>query len=201
MRAGRNNPCTVRLADDEHLTRRAFALKVRAGYVVIHNTSTTKPLVVRPPIGEDHVVAPGSATTSLPHRTFGIVLAGSRGDVAVHVDAQATNSSARAARAARESLGRPATRVPCASGVAGYQDAEPAAPDRRPTARVSTPPPVMGRCRGGPRWAAGDSNPEPMDYRHRGLGRGRCAGQLMFLGRVRQHRPARLLYFTAVRLR
>jgi hypothetical protein len=89
LTAGRSTSCAVRLPDDEHLSRRAFALTVLDGYVLIHNTSTSKPLVLRPPVGEDHVVAPGSATTSLPYRTFGIVLAGSRGDVAVHVDAQA----------------------------------------------------------------------------------------------------------------
>jgi hypothetical protein len=89
LTAGRSNACAVRLPDDDHLSRRAFSLKVLDGYVLIHNTSTSKPLVLRPPVGEDHVVAPGSATTSLPHRTFSIIVAGSLGDVAVRVDAQA----------------------------------------------------------------------------------------------------------------
>jgi hypothetical protein len=89
LTAGRGTSCAVRLPDDEHLSRRAFRLTVLDGCVLIHNTSASKPLVLRPQFGEDQVVAPGSATTSLPHRRFGIVLAGSRGDVAVHVDAQA----------------------------------------------------------------------------------------------------------------
>lgn len=89
LTAGRGASCVLRLPNDEHLSRRAFTLTVLDDCVLIHNTSGSKPLVLRPPEGEDQVVAPGSATTSLPHRTFGIVLAGSRGDVAVQVDAQA----------------------------------------------------------------------------------------------------------------
>jgi hypothetical protein len=89
LTVGRSASCTVRLPDDEHLSRRAFALTALDGYVLIHNTSTSKPLVLRPPVGEDHVVGPGSAITSLPHRAFDVLLVGSLGEVTIHVDARA----------------------------------------------------------------------------------------------------------------
>lgn len=91
LTVGRGTSCTVRLPDDEHLSRRAAALHLVDGAVLVRNTSGTKPFVLRPPTGEDHVVAPGAAT-SPPCPRFGIVLAGSRGDVAVQVDASAMTS-------------------------------------------------------------------------------------------------------------
>ncbi|WP_198169414.1 hypothetical protein [Herbidospora daliensis] len=55
----------------------------------MRNNSSHKPFVVRPPTGEDRVVEPGAATTSLPFATFALVFAGRGGaTVTIHVDAR-----------------------------------------------------------------------------------------------------------------
>ncbi|MEV0388483.1 hypothetical protein [Nonomuraea sp. NPDC050643] len=86
---GRSRACDVRFPDDEHLSRRAGSLLVLNDCVLIRNDSRHKPLVIRPPAGEDRVVEPGAATTSLPFTVFSIVFAGHGGStVTVRVDAR-----------------------------------------------------------------------------------------------------------------
>jgi hypothetical protein len=82
---GRSRACDVRLPDDDHLSRRAASLRPMDDFVLVRNLSTTKPLVLRPARGEDTVVEPGAAVTSLPHREFHLVLAG-RGTSVVVID-------------------------------------------------------------------------------------------------------------------
>ncbi|WP_061298859.1 hypothetical protein [Herbidospora cretacea] len=80
----------MRFPDDEHLSRRAGSLVVLDDCVLIRNESRQKPLVVRPPAGEDRVVEPGAATASLPFPLFSLVFAGAAGAaVTVNVDARA----------------------------------------------------------------------------------------------------------------
>jgi hypothetical protein len=86
---GRSSRCDVRLPDDERLSRQAAVLSALDDCVLVRNVSTSKPFVLRPLVGEDQIVGPGAATTSLPHRTFAVVLAGGLGDVSVEVDASA----------------------------------------------------------------------------------------------------------------
>ncbi|GAB1822229.1 hypothetical protein HerbRD11066_53930 [Herbidospora sp. RD11066] len=87
---GRSHQCDVRFPDDEHLSRRAGSLLVLDDCVLIRNESRRKPLVVRPPAGEDRIVEPGAATASLPFPIFSVVFAGTAGAaVTVHVDARA----------------------------------------------------------------------------------------------------------------
>jgi hypothetical protein len=85
---GRSRACQIRLPQDDHLSRRAVSLRVLEDCLVIRNESGSKPLVLRPPMGEDRVVEPGAATASLPFQRFHLVLAGSGGRaVAIGVDA------------------------------------------------------------------------------------------------------------------
>jgi hypothetical protein len=66
--------------------------------VLVRNDSASKPLVVRPPAGEDRVVEPDSAITSLPYGQFSVVFTGRAGaPVRVVVDAS-TLSHGHAAR-------------------------------------------------------------------------------------------------------
>ncbi|MFI5933374.1 hypothetical protein [Actinoplanes sp. NPDC051494] len=89
---GRGSRCTVRLPDDGHLSRLAAAIQLVGGAVLVSNTSATKPFVVRPPVGEDLVVAPGAAIGP-PCGRFAVVLAGSLGDEFVEVDGPARESA------------------------------------------------------------------------------------------------------------
>ena len=85
---GRGSGCDIRLTDDQHLSRRAGALLGQDGYLVIRNDSTSKPIVLRPPVGEDRVIEPAAATTSLPLRHFDLVLYAAGGvPVVLNVDA------------------------------------------------------------------------------------------------------------------
>ncbi|MEU4835072.1 hypothetical protein [Streptosporangium sp. NPDC023615] len=94
LTVGRSATCDVRLPDDEHLSRRAGSLTVLDDCVLIRNDSRRKPLVVRPPAGEDRVVEPGAATTSLPFPIFSVVFAGRGGTVVtVSVDARSVTPS------------------------------------------------------------------------------------------------------------
>jgi hypothetical protein len=87
---GRGTGCDIRLVDDPHLSRRAGALLGQDGYLVIRNDSTSKPIVLRPPAGEDRVIEPAAATTSLPLRHFELVLYRAGGTpVTLRVDAGA----------------------------------------------------------------------------------------------------------------
>jgi hypothetical protein len=102
LEVGRGSRCHVRLPDDDGLSRRAAVLSALTDCVLIRNVSSSKPFVLRPRTGEDQIVGPGAAITSLPHRTFDVLLAGGRGDVAVHVDASAiTRAPAPAAAGTR----------------------------------------------------------------------------------------------------
>ncbi|MFI5937255.1 hypothetical protein [Actinoplanes sp. NPDC051494] len=101
---GRSRASMVRLPDDDHLSRRAGLLRVLDDCVLVRNESQHKPLVVRPPAGEDRVVEPGAATTSLPFRRFAVVLAGS-GGATVRIDVDA-------ARVTPGAAGDPETRAP-----------------------------------------------------------------------------------------
>jgi len=87
---GRSRKCDVCLPEgDEQLSRRAAVLSALNDYILVRNVSTSKPFVLRPRVGEDQIVGPGAATTSLPHRTFSVVLAGGLGEVEIKVDASA----------------------------------------------------------------------------------------------------------------
>lgn len=93
---GRSRSCDVRLPDDDHLSRRAGSLHGLTDCVLVRNDSATKPLVLRPPIGEDRLVEPGAGTTSLPYRRFAVVLAGCGGSlVSVEVDVRPLAPPAR----------------------------------------------------------------------------------------------------------
>ncbi|MEU4560182.1 hypothetical protein AB0F72_17500 [Actinoplanes sp. NPDC023936] len=85
---GRSQSSTIPLPADPHLSRRAGSLRVLDDCLLVRNESARKPLVLRPPSGEDRVVEPQAATTSLPFPRFEIVFAGVHGHaVSVHVDA------------------------------------------------------------------------------------------------------------------
>ena len=94
---GRGRACDVRLPqEDDHLSRRAASLELLDDCVLVRNLSTTKPLVLRPATGEDRVVEPEAATTSLPHRRFSLVLIGRGGGIVeVAVDARGLASPDR----------------------------------------------------------------------------------------------------------
>jgi hypothetical protein len=102
---GRSRSCVIRLPEDDHLSRRAGSLRVLDECVLVRNDSQRKPLVLRPPAGEDRIVEPGAATTSLPYSRFDVVLAGSIGHVVtIAVDASRLTPDL--------SLADPATRGP-----------------------------------------------------------------------------------------
>jgi hypothetical protein len=85
---GRGTGCDIRFDDDQHLSRRAGALLGQDGYLQIRNDSTSKPIVLRPPAGEDHVIEPAAAIASLPLRHFDLVLYAAGGvPVVLNVDA------------------------------------------------------------------------------------------------------------------
>jgi hypothetical protein len=84
---GRSQECDVRLPDPE-ISRHACLLRVDSGFVMVFNQSRNKPLVLRPPVGEDRRLSPSAATASLPHPVFDVVFAGHDDHpVAVRVDA------------------------------------------------------------------------------------------------------------------
>jgi hypothetical protein len=89
---GRSPTCQVRLPEDDHLSRHAATLRVMRDCVLVHNDSSTKPLVLRPPVGEDRVVEPGSAMASLPYGCFSVVFPG-RGGTSVLVGVDASTMS------------------------------------------------------------------------------------------------------------
>jgi len=82
---GRGTDCTIRLPNDSHISRTAGSITVLEDCALIRNHSATKPFVIRPLVGEDDVVEPGGAVTSLPHRRLQIVVAGMAGTT-VHLD-------------------------------------------------------------------------------------------------------------------
>lgn len=86
---GRSRHCEIQLPNDDFLSRRMASLEVLDSCVLMRNTSTRKPFVLRPPVGEDRTVEPGGGTTSSPFRTFRIVAAG-RYDAAVSIEVDAT---------------------------------------------------------------------------------------------------------------
>jgi hypothetical protein len=90
---GRGSACTVQLPNDGHISRLAVAIELVDGTVLVRNESASKPIVVRPPAGEDHVVVP-QAAVSPPYPRFSIVLAGSRGDESVEVEASSSRPAA-----------------------------------------------------------------------------------------------------------
>ncbi|MBO3753014.1 hypothetical protein J5X84_43815 [Streptosporangiaceae bacterium NEAU-GS5] len=92
----------MQLPDDEHLSRHAGSLIVLNDCVLIRNHSEHKPLVVRPSAGEDRVVEPGAATTSLSFPIFSIVFIGKGGStVTVKVDARSLKRAAEERAAER----------------------------------------------------------------------------------------------------
>jgi hypothetical protein len=76
---GRGGDCTISLPNDSHISRTAGSITVLEDCVLIRNHSTTKPFILRPVVGEDHVIEPGGAGTSLPHQQLQIVIAGMAG--------------------------------------------------------------------------------------------------------------------------
>lgn len=76
---GRSRACQLKLPDDDHLSRHAGSLQVLDDCVMIRNESRSKPLVLRPQVGEDRVVEPGEATTSRPLAVFSLLFTGSGG--------------------------------------------------------------------------------------------------------------------------
>jgi hypothetical protein len=102
LTVGRSQTCGVRLVDPE-ISRHACLLRVDAGFVMVFNQSTQKPLAVRPLVGEDRRVGPSSATASLPYRVFDLVFAGRDDEpVSVRVDARALTPPAPPAAAPDE---------------------------------------------------------------------------------------------------
>jgi DNA-binding CsgD family transcriptional regulator len=93
LTVGRGRDCAIRLPDDTHFSRNAAVLRILDDCVLITNTSTSKPFVLRPPVGEDRIVEPGGATTSLPYPTFDIVIAGRGVNATVQVDASSVGAS------------------------------------------------------------------------------------------------------------
>ncbi|MBL7255247.1 hypothetical protein [Paractinoplanes lichenicola] len=82
------------LPNDSHISRTAGSVTVLEDCVLVRNHSTTKPFVLRPVAGEDHVVEPGAAVTSLPHRTLQIVIAGMAGTtVQIDLDVSGVTTS------------------------------------------------------------------------------------------------------------
>jgi hypothetical protein len=92
---GRGADCTIRLPNDSHISRTAGSITVLEDCVLIRNHSSTKPFVLRPVAGEDRVVEPGEAVTSLPHRRLQIVIAGMAG-TAVHLDLEVSGVTSTA---------------------------------------------------------------------------------------------------------
>lgn len=93
---GRSRSCNVQLPDDDHLSRTAGSLQIVDDCVLVRNLSSTKPLVLRPDAGEDRVIEPSAATTSLPDASFRLVLAGRGGSVVeIAVDARAVTPPSR----------------------------------------------------------------------------------------------------------
>lgn len=79
---GRGRDRTVRLAyepPDEHVSRHAGTLQVDRAYVIVRNESVSRPLLLVGPAGGEHEIEPGGGTTSLPHRTFSVVVVGGYG--------------------------------------------------------------------------------------------------------------------------
>jgi len=86
----RERTCDITLPSDTWLSRLTASVRVLDDCVLVYNRSTSKPISLRPPAGEDLVVRPGGAATPLPVLTFDIVAHLSDGGaVAVHVDASA----------------------------------------------------------------------------------------------------------------
>jgi len=85
---GRSRSSTIQLLADTHLSRHAGSLRVLADCVLVRNESAHKPLALRPPSGEDRIVEPEAATTSLPFPRFELVLVASGTQVlSINVDA------------------------------------------------------------------------------------------------------------------
>ncbi|HST83683.1 MAG TPA: hypothetical protein VLL08_18265 [Kineosporiaceae bacterium] len=82
---GRGTACDIRLPQDDYISRRAGLLRGLEDCLLVRNDSASKPFVLRPPAGEDRLVEPGAATTSLPFQRFQVVLAG-RGGVGVSLN-------------------------------------------------------------------------------------------------------------------
>src|SRR4051812_12539292 len=76
---GRGGDCAIRLPNDSHISRTAGSITVLEDCILIRNHSTTKPFVLRPVVGEDHVIEPGGAGTPPPHRQLQIVIVGMAG--------------------------------------------------------------------------------------------------------------------------
>ncbi|WP_018505990.1 helix-turn-helix domain-containing protein [Parafrankia discariae] len=97
---GRSGACAVKLPDDTYLSRHMASLRVLDDCVLVYNRSRSKPFCLRPPAGEDRIVEPGAAMTSLPFPRFDIVAARRGGATAtVQVDASAVTHD-------RKSLGQ-----------------------------------------------------------------------------------------------
>lgn len=73
---GRSPECDIRLPPDPYLSRRAGTLRVLEDCILVRNDSSSKPIALRPPTGEDRLVEPGAATTSRPWPVFAVVLVG-----------------------------------------------------------------------------------------------------------------------------
>jgi hypothetical protein len=89
---GRSRNCDVQLPDDDHLSRHAGTLQVLPDCVLVRNDSASKPLVLRPPAGEDQVVEPRAAATSRSYGRFAVVFPGRNG-IPVRVDVDASTFS------------------------------------------------------------------------------------------------------------
>jgi hypothetical protein len=86
---GRSRRSTIRLPDDEYISRQAGSVHVFDDFVLVRNDSRTKSIALRPLAGEDHVIVPLGAMASLPYREFSLVLTGAGGlAVVLEVDAR-----------------------------------------------------------------------------------------------------------------
>ncbi len=86
---GRSAACGIKLPDDTYLSRHMASLRVLDDCVLVYNKSKSKPFALRPPAGEDRIIEPGAAMTSLPFPRFGIVVT-RRGGATVTVQVDAT---------------------------------------------------------------------------------------------------------------
>ncbi len=73
---GRSPECDICLPPDPYLSRRAGTLRALEDCILVRNDSSSKPIALRPPAGEDRLIEPGAATTSRPWPAFAVVLVG-----------------------------------------------------------------------------------------------------------------------------
>jgi hypothetical protein len=88
---GRGADCSIRVGhdpEDVQVSRHAGTLQVLDDAVLVSNLSSSRPILMVPSSGWRRMIDPGDTVSSLPHRTFDIVLLGAvRQQYVIHVDA------------------------------------------------------------------------------------------------------------------